>query len=115
MFSRFIQVGLVFLALVVQVVAACPVQSLKQGAIVKPLTSAAFATVAAPAAGPQDADPQLDEPESRSQHAARVNRNLMVATSSILSLFVLCRIVLLWQIARHRKKLARENLLETKA
>lgn len=56
----------------------------------------------------------LDEPaftaeESRSRHAARVNRDLWVTCLSILSFFILCRLLLLWQIAWNRKNLPREE------
>ena len=41
--------------------------------------------------------------ESRSQHAARINRNLFLVTSIILSFLILCRLVLLWQITQNRQ------------
>ena len=78
---------------------------------VLPASLAPVATDAEPA----DVDREFPDTESRSQHAARVNRNLKIATGCTLTLFVLCRILLLWQISRRRKKQARENLLETKA
>lgn len=47
--------------------------------------------------------------ESRSRQAIRFNRNLLIGTISVLSFFIVCRLVLLWQIARHRKRLPREE------
>ena len=49
-------------------------------------------------------DPMFNVGESRSQHAARINRNLFLVVSSILGVFVLCRILLLWQVALSRKR-----------
>ena len=119
MVNRLIRSGLVCLALAAQMFAAIAVQPAPAAMPLKPPVVLnlpnALAVVAAPESEPADVDRQFDEPESHSQHAARVNRNLMTATVSILALFVLCRIILLWQISRNRKKQARENLLETKA
>ncbi len=43
-----------------------------------------------------------------------MNRNLSVGVLSLLILLVVGRALLLWQIARNRKKLAQENILEIK-
>ena len=119
MVNRLIHYGLMCLALAAQTFLAFADQPSRSTMPVQsPLVQnwpAALAVVAAPDSEPADVGRQFDEPESHAQHAARINRNLMTATVSILALFVLCRIVLLWQIARARKKQARENLLETKA
>lgn len=74
-----------------------------------------FAVAASLEAEPQDVDRQFDRSESKSQHAQRMNRNLSVGVLSLLILLVVGRALLLWQIARNRKKLAQENILETKA
>ena len=73
-----------------------------------------FAVVSAEAE-PQDVDREFDQGESQSQHAQRMNRNLSIAAVSVLILLVVGRALLLWQIARNRKRLAQENILETKA
>lgn len=119
MVNRLIRSGLICLALAAQMFtafAAQPSQSTMPVRLPVVLNwPDGLAVVAAPESEPADVDRQFDEPESHAQHAARINRNLMIATVSILALFVLCRIFLLWQISRARKKQARENLLETKA
>jgi hypothetical protein len=119
MVNRLIRSGLICLALVAQTFLAYAGQQSRSTMPVQPSVVMnwpnALAVMAAPDSEPADVDRQFDEPESHAQHAARINRNLMTATVIILALFVLCRIVLLWQISRARKKQARENLLETKA
>jgi hypothetical protein len=51
--------------------------------------------------------------ESRTQHAMRFNVNLAKVSILILGIFILCRLVLLWQINRNRKKISRdENAFE---
>jgi hypothetical protein len=76
-----------------------------------------FAQAISPAGQPADADLQLGPTESRTQHAARVNRMLTLVTSLILGAFVLCRIFLLRQISHNRRKLVQAtiNPPETKA
>lgn len=49
---------------------------------------------------------QSDETGSRSEQSARLNRNLLTGAVTILTLFVAFRLLLVWQIARNRKKLA---------
>jgi preprotein translocase subunit SecG len=53
--------------------------------------------------------------ESRSQRAARMNSNLLTGTIVVLALFVVLRLMLVWQISRKRKKLAQNNILEGEA
>ena len=114
--------GLVCLALTAQSLRLCAVPPANQElAVPRPAfvvnagaLPASLATVEIETE-PTDVDREFPATESRSQHAARVNRNLKIATGCTLTLFVLCRILLLWQISRRRKKQARENLLETKA
>ncbi len=100
MVNRLIRSGLVCLALAAQTFGAFADQPSRSTMPVQPSVvlnwPAALAVMAAPDSEPADVDRQFDEPESHAQHAARINRNLMIATVSILGLFVLCRIVLLW-------------------
>ncbi|MCX6895976.1 MAG: hypothetical protein NTZ16_10865 [Verrucomicrobia bacterium] len=63
----------------------------------------------------QIADDQSEGAESHSERSARINRNLLVGTIVILTLFVLFRLLLVWQISRNRKKMAQNNLLEGEA
>jgi hypothetical protein len=78
---------------------------------------ATLAVTAAPDGQPAGADLQLGPTESRTQHANRVNREIAVISSAILAMFVLCRILLLWQRTHNRKKLVQVNQTppETKA
>lgn len=69
---------------------------------------------AAPAAEPSDVDKQFGDVESRSHRSDRISFNIKVATFVILALFVLCRLWLLWQISRGRKKIAQENIFQPK-
>jgi len=63
----------------------------------------------------QIADDQSENAESHSERSARINRNLLVGTITVLTLFVLFRLLLVWQISRNRKKMAQNNLLEGEA
>jgi hypothetical protein len=78
---------------------------------------AVLAVAAAPDSQPVATNLQFGPTESRTQHANRVNRDLAVTTSLILSVFVLLRILMLWQRTHNRKKLVQINLNppETKA
>lgn len=60
-------------------------------------------------------DESEDGAESQSQRTDRLNRNLLIAAISILTFFVLFRLVLVWQISRNRKKNSQNNLLEGEA
>lgn len=57
---------------------------------------------------------QSEEIGSRSDQSARLNRNLLTGAITILTLFVAFRLLLVWQIARNRKKLA-QDILEGEA
>lgn len=57
---------------------------------------------------------QSDETVSRSDQSARINRNILTGAITILTLFVAFRLLLVWQIARNRKKLA-QAILEGEA
>ena len=59
----------------------------------------------------QTAARDFENTESRSQRATRINRNLLVATAAILTVFVIFRLLLHWQISRERKKMS-QALLE---
>ncbi len=74
-----------------------------------------FFAAAAPDAVPADVDREFGETESKSHHAQRMNRDLIVIAVLILTTMVIFRIVLLWKIAQDRKRLAKENILETKS
>ena len=63
----------------------------------------------------QFADDQGEDAETHSERSTRINRNLLVSTIAILTLFVLFRLLLVWQISRNRKKMAQNNLLEGEA
>lgn len=63
----------------------------------------------------QIADDQNEDAESHSERSARINHKLLVGTAAILTLFVVFRLLLVWQISRNRKKMAQNNLLEGEA
>jgi len=69
-----------------------------------------MADVSSPAGQPAEPDLQLGPTESRTQHAVRVNGDIAIITSAILSVFVLLRILLLWQRTHNRKKLIQVNI-----
>ena len=69
-----------------------------------------LADVSSPAGQPAEPELQLGPTESRTQHAVRVNGNIAIITSSILAVFVLLRILLLWQRTHNRKKLIQVNI-----
>ena len=55
--------------------------------------------------------PSLDQDigETRSRHAARINRNIAFISGSILAVFIVCRLLLLQQLTKRRRKIAREQ------
>lgn len=69
-----------------------------------------FAQAAPVDLGAQTVESQSDETGSRSQQSAQLNRNLLTGAVTILTLFVLFRLLLVWQIARNRKKRAQDIL-----
>jgi len=50
-----------------------------------------------------------DTGETRSLHAARINRNIAFIGGSILAVFIACRLLLLMQLTKRRRKIAREQ------
>ena len=55
-------------------------------------------------ASPSESSAEFDASESRTRHAARVNRNIFIVSSSVLAFFDACRLLLQWHISSRRKK-----------
>jgi hypothetical protein len=69
-----------------------------------------LADASSPSSQPAEPDLPNGPTESRTQHAVRINGDIAVITSSILAVFVLLRILLLWQRTHNRKKLIQVNI-----
>jgi hypothetical protein len=67
-----------------------------------------LAVVETRTAEPAESGAEFDLSESRTRHAKRVNRNILIVTSSVLAFFVGCRLLFQWQISSRRKKSASE-------
>jgi hypothetical protein len=69
-----------------------------------PVLPCSFAFIESTARAAELDDNQFNESETVAEHASRINRNIVVVAGSILTFFIVCRLVLEWQVTNNRRK-----------